>query len=317
MTTNRTRSPALSMLLCGLGGAACLLLACDGGSANDGQDALVQDPGGSPEVTIVDPAPDHDIPGSYLDGTDCPQSDITVFTIDAGSASSYRFAGTVTGATGDGAFYVAGPAGEEISGTIPTADGSYDLTIPLFCGAQKVKLAWTSATCQHVVVLEVTRKECTATDIQVTLTWDALGRDWELHLVKQGGRINDNATDCTWTSCISTSPDWGVAGNAADNPRKDVDNTGAFGPENVYLSGAEPGTYTVMVEHWASGDPKSSGQVILNVKGNVVTVPIRELAYKHVRTAATIAWPSGAITPIDQDYDCSANWSSGCKADIP
>jgi len=275
------------------------------------------DSGSDPGSAIVDPAPDHSSPGGYDDGTLCPQSDITVFTIDAGTATSYRFQGSVNDATGDGRFYVKGPQGEEIAGTIPTVNGNYDLTIPLFCGTQTVKLVWSNETCQRVVVLEVTRRECTSVDIQVTLTWDALGRDWELHLIRQGGRINDNATDCTWTSCINTSPDWGSPGDESDNPRKDVDNTGAYGPENIYLSRPESGTYTVMVEHWGGGDPESSGQVILNVKQSTVTIPITRLAPRHVRTVATIAWPAGTVTPLDQDYDCTASWSGGCKAEIP
>src|SRR5687768_3351479 len=47
-------------------------------------------------------------------------------------------------------------------------------------------------------------------EIAVDMHWDDLGLDWELHLVKPGGRINDALTDCTWTTCIYSSPDWGV-----------------------------------------------------------------------------------------------------------
>ena len=266
-----------------------------------------------------DPAPNFNTPGSYTDGNSSPVTDITDYEINAGSATFYTFTGMITGADGNGRFYVAGPNDEKIDGTIPTTGdrGTFSVTIPLFCGVQIVKLVWENDTGSRIVVIKVTRTGCEGVDIQITLTWDALGRDWELHLIKPGGQINDNATDCTWTSCIGSSPDWGVVGDTTDNPHKDVDNTGAYGPENIYLSNPENGAYTVMVEHWNSGSSESKGQAILNVAGSLTIVPIINLAYMHVRTVATIAWPSGVVTPMNTDYDCSGNWSGGCKADIP
>ena len=141
------------------------------------------------------------------------------------------------------------------------------MTLPLFCGEQTVKLTWSNARCVVAAVVRVVRIDCESEGIRLTLSWDDLGRDFELHLVKQGGRINDNATDCTWTSCLGTGPDWGTLGDATDNPRKYVDNTGAYGPENIYYSAPEDGTYTVLVEHWGAGTPDSDGQVVFNVAG--------------------------------------------------
>jgi uncharacterized protein YfaP (DUF2135 family) len=236
-----------------------------------------------------------------------------------GAASAFTFSGTITGAIGDGLFWVHGPAGETLGGPIETtASGTYAKTLPLFCGANTVKLVWNNGTCPLVLVYAVNRTTCAPADITATVQWDDLGRDWELHLIKPGGHINDNATDCTWTSCIGSSPDWGVLGDPADNPHKDIDNTGAYGPENIWLAGPEPGTYTVMVEHWNSGgSPLSDGFVTLNVAGKVYTIAIQDLAPSHVWTAATIDWPSGTVTTSQTIYDCSANWSSGCKAVIP
>lgn len=153
-------------------------------------------------------------------------------------------------------------------------------------------------------------------DIHVNLTWDDRGRDWELHLVKPGGRINDNATDCTWTSCIDRSPDWGVPGDRSDNPSKDSAGTGAFGPENIVLNRPEPGRYTVLVEHWGSGLP-SNGRAIITVRGRPTMVDIHDLVSRHVRVVAAIDWPSGATTVINRDHDCRANWASGCRDPLP
>ena len=110
-----------------------------------------------------------------------------------------------------------------------------------------------------------------------------------------------------------------MAGDPGDDPQKDVDNTGSFGPENIFLARPESGTYTVMVEHWSgSGDPESDGQVAINIRGNPsVIVTKQNLAPFSVWTAATIEWPSGTVTPTQDVFDCTENWSGGCTASIP
>lgn len=162
------------------------------------------------------------------------------------------------------------------------------MTLPLFCGEQTVKLTWSNARCVVAAVVRVVRIDCESEGIRLTLSWDDLGRDFELHLVKQGGRINDNATDCTWTSCLGTGPDWGTLGDATDNPRKYVDNTGAYGPENIYYSAPEDGTYTVLVEHWGAGTPDSDGQVVFNVAG-VTTCALESRLVGHAMTTRSAA----------------------------
>lgn len=266
---------------------------------------------------VVDPAPNNSTPGEFgCEG--CPDSDASGFEV-VEQASSRTFGGTVTGADGNGEFYVQGESGEAIGGTIATDSetGAYSFTVPLFCGEQLVKCVWSNAAGSYVLVTRVIFENCVTADIRITLTWDGLGQDWELHLIKPGGRINDDATDCTWTSCISESPDWGVQGDASDDPSKDVDNVSFYGPENIFLANPESGTYTVLVEHWGSGDPNSDGQVVFNVGGQTVSVSIQDLAPREVWTAGTIEWPSGTVVTGTEVFDCADNWSSGCQADIP
>lgn len=307
--------------------AASADAASDAGAAADAEPDTMLDPmsdagadaapdGGA--TGVVDPAPGYDTPGEYT-GAGCPDSNQSSFTLSVGAASAYTFTGTITGNVGDGVFYVRGPNGETVGGPLETAaNGSYAKTLPLFCGANIVKLVWNNGTCPLVLVYAVNRTTCVTADITATVQWDDLGRDWELHLIKPGGHINDNATDCTWTSCIGSSPDWGVVGDATDNPHKDIDNTGSYGPENIWLAGPETGTYTVMVEHWnSSGSPLSDGFVTLNVAGKSYTIAIQDLAPDHVWTAATIDWPSGVVTTSQAIHDCTANWSSGCRDAIP
>lgn len=302
----------MGMRTAGSSALLCLLIAgCGGSSADSIPDA---EPGG--DATIEDPAPGVDAPGEHgCDG--CPDTGTTVFEIEAGTATVQGFDGVVTGADGNGEFYVRGADGQAIAGPIQTSvDGSYSLTAPLFCGEQIVKCLWSNEAGTYVLVTRVVTTDCIDADIRVTITWDDQGRDWELHLIKPGGTINDNATDCTWTSCIGSSPDWGAAGVAEDDPKKDVDNTGTFGPENIFLAMPESGTFTVMVEHWGAGTP-SAGQAIFNVNGEVSVAKISGLTSQHVWTAGTIDWPSGAVTTSTAVTDCTADWSGGCRMDIP
>lgn len=204
--------------------------------------------------------------------------------------------------------------------------GAFEVTVPLFCGEQSVTLAWQNDAGTSGVVLHPIGGACTAAALQVTLTWDGLGDDFELHLIREGGRINDRtedgsgSNDCTWNTCIHSSPDWGVIGSADDDPVKDIDDTGSFGPENIMLRQPESITYTVMVEHWGSGSADADGEVTINIEGGqALTLPITNLAPHWVVTVATIEFPSGTIIPIGEQYDCSDEWgvNGGCGAALP
>ena len=299
----------------------------DGGS--DASGAFTPDAAASatdaPSVSQLDPAPAASTPG-FFTVAGSPTSNISVFERNLGNVTKETFSGTVSGAVGDGVFYIVKTANVDgtvaagmsaLSGPIPTdANGAFNFTAPLFCGTQLVKCVWSNAAGRSVLVTRVITTGCIEPDIRVTISWDAKGRDWELHLIKPGGKINDNATDCTWTSCVGTRPDWGVKGDVSDDPSKDVDDKGDFGPESIFLSKPEAGIYTVMVEHWGAGAP-SAGQAIINIKGQVTVVPLMNFITEHVRTIATIDWPAQTVNVMNTDFDCSATWSSGCKAAIP
>lgn len=329
----------LSLLSCGL-----LLTACpsddtdgDGGTTDETEDGVETTDDGETSTGDVelpdDPAPEFTTPGSYsCEG--CPDSTMSTDPIDAGTATTQRFSGQVTGAVGDGQFYlvtgqgvqfgtaaapeaVQGPT-RAISGVIPTdAAGNFNFTVPLYCGEQLIKCVWENETGSYVLVQQVITTDCVEPDIRLTLTWDNLGRDYELHFIKEGGRINDNATDCTWTSCINSQPDWGVEGDASDNPKKDVDNTGNFGPENIFLSNPEDGTYTIMVEHWGGGDPMSDGTLFIGAGDQSYITNVQDLVSRHVWNVGTLEWPSGVFTASGEKIDCTENWQSGCRMEIP
>jgi hypothetical protein len=268
---------------------------------------------------VVDPAPDVTSPGESRTcdaaGLD---SDVETFVYTDVTETTIHLQGAVSGAVGDGVYYVSDGA-RAIGGPVATdlGTGAFDVTLPLFCGEQIVKLVWTDTGCTLAVVTRVVRIECDDEDIRVTLSWDALGDDFELHLIQENGRINDDATDCTWTSCVGTGPDWGIPGDATDDPLKDVDDVDTYGPENIYYSRPEAGVYTVMVEHWGPGSPDADGSVIINVGGRVYSNTIQNLPSQSVWTVGTIEWPSGAVVLERDVFNCSATWASGCTAEIP
>jgi hypothetical protein len=304
----------------GAGGAEA-----EGAGATDGSGgSAATSGGGSRSVGLdagigEDPAPEATEPGeSQTCDAGGPDSDLGVFVYTDVTESTINLRGTVSGAAGDGVYYVVEGA-QSIGGPVATdsTTGAFDITLPLFCGEQLIKLAWKTEGCQLRVVTRVARVDCTDEEIRVTLTWDGLGDDFELHLIKQDGQINDNDTDCTWSSCVGTGPDWGVAGVATDNPLKDVDDLDTYGPENIYYANPETGIYTVMVEHWGPGSAEADGNVIINVGGQVHSNAIQNLPPQRVWTVGTIEWPSGVVTLGQGVFDCSANWSEGCRAELP
>jgi len=293
--------------------ATLLLVSACGGSDSGPEAGMSLNDDAS---AVVDPAPAFDMPGSYgCEG--CPDSTISQFeftTID----SALTFADVISDSVGNGEYYIAGSDGSAIGGVIPTSfNGAFAVELPLFCGRQIIKCIWSNETGSYVLVTEVQRDDCTNADIQLTLNWDDLGQDYELHLLKPGGTINDNLTDCTWTSCIGKGPDWGIVGDTSDDPLKDVDNTGAYGPENIILSSPEEGEYVVLVEHWGAGDPESDGNVIFNVAGETTIANVTDFPTRHVWNVGTILWPSGEVILNGEIIDCSENWSNGCRLGLP
>lgn len=255
--------------------------------------------------------------GDAADAGGCTNGATTATSLTT-SDSTHRFTGAGPASTA-GEVVVTSAGGDVLRLALATdASGAYGITIPLFCGPQTVAVSFAAVACAPRAVVTAVRENCAAPDIQVTLSWDDKGLDFELHLVKPGGRLNDNATDCTWTSCISHSPDWGVVGDSSDDPHKDVDNTGHFGPENIFLHGPEHGTYTVLVEHWGAGAPDSGGEATVLLAGApAVTIPIVDLASHSVATVATIDWPARTVTAVSTIDDCSANWTGGCRDLLP
>ncbi len=311
-----TRLPILFVVVVMLAAVTASCGGDDDDDSDDSADAATSIADSAPK----DPLPEFDTPGiARCDG--CPLTEsITDFEPTLVGVSSQVFSGKVDNASGNGTFYVESESREAFSGTIETdpATGNFSVNVPLVCGEQTVKLAWSNDAGTAGVVLTPTTTDCVDSDIRITLAWDDRGSDFELHLIREGGRIYSATDDCTWTTCIGIAPDWGRAGDDTDNPSKDVDDTGTFGPENIVYPDPADGRYTVIVEHWGGGQPGATGAVTINVAGQApVQLDIDGLDSQHVVTVATIDWPEGTVTAVDTEYDCTAEWNRGCTAALP
>lgn len=114
--------------------------------------------------------------------------------------------------------------------------------------------------------------------------------------------------------------DWGVVGDARDNPTKDIDNTGALGPENVYLERAPAGTYHVLVEYWGSGAPSSSNVDVTVRERTVARLSRSDLAVHSVWYVGTVTFPEGTFSRVDTVTPCAASWRArtmGCDLPLP
>lgn len=276
-------------------------LACDG--------AMVT----LPDPTAVDG--DETQPSSC---TGCPS--FTSLTVTPGTTTA-SIHGTVTGATSCSWTLVSPSCGGTTGAFGPDPEfGMFSITLPLFCGTNRLQLTCTNASGTAIATRTISGPSCGSRDVQVTLAWGATSNDQELHLVREGAVINDMVGDCTWFTCVSTSPDWGVVGDPTDDPHKDVDWLSTFGPENIYLAHAANGRYEVMVEYWGSGTTDAPS-VTVTLGGRTVWMGSHTMSLHDVWDVGTIVFPGPTFVPVDTVVPCEAQWhgggSRGCALPIP
>lgn len=118
------------------------------------------------------------------------------------------------------------------------------------------------------------------TDIAIEVTWDKNDTDIDTHFLRPAATFGSTPGDCYYSNL---SPDWGVGGDASDDPYLDYDDIDGYGPENLNFAKPATGTYRVIM--WYFSD---HGQGATNV-----TVKI---------------WLDGMPTPI---YTGTRNMSMG------
>ncbi|MBI5512908.1 MAG: hypothetical protein HY909_04025 [Deltaproteobacteria bacterium] len=288
--------------------------------------------GGCPPSVEMVPFSDRTMNEEFTDPpmcTGCPGAFRGTEELDAGrvpgSATALRIEGSSLGAQRCD-WYVASTTCGVTYGTAttdPDGAGLFATTVPVFCGTNIIRIVCRNSAGRRVLVRRVEGPMCPdgGRDLRVTLTWDDQGTDMELHLLRATGRLNQPPDDCTWFTCMGDMGlDWGVPGDARDNPRKDIDNTGFFGPENIFLDRAPAGTYHILVEFWGGGMP-SQNEVAINVRERTVARLVHPRLNVHeVWYVGTLSYPAGTFTPVDSITPCAMNWMAttrGCDLPLP
>jgi len=267
------------------------------------------------------------VPGTASGALDCPgcpvlegaaalsfeqTTDNSVFDIRSAEL------GFVRGNDGPGRWRIEGNAGQLNEGAVVTdAGGSYDTKAPLFCGPQTLDLGFCNDAGTAGYRFSIERQSCLEGGLHVTLSWGAGASDLELHLVREGAHINDPIDDCTWTTCVSSSPNWGDPADTTDDPHKDIDWLSDNGVENIELAKLEPIRYGVLVEYWGTGGPIAA-DIVVNAFGAVTQATSPTMSPQTVWVVGTIdartqlvALQEGALV------DCASAWESGCRLPIP
>jgi len=153
-------------------------------------------------------------------------------------------------------------------------------------------------------------------DIHVQLVWDTpadpdqvdvgwgAGADLDLHFLHPLGQWFCAPRDVYYAN---PNPDWATPFDPSDDPSLDIDDRDGAGPENVNLDHPENDrVYAVGVHYFSDhGFGPSWVTVRVYVRG-VLRFTAEDRRLEHTDQfweVATIAWPSGAIVPLDVLHD--------------
>ncbi len=136
--------------------------------------------------------------------------------------------------------------------------------------------------------------------VLVELVWDSPVADLDLHLVAPGGDFG-GLLDCFWGN---RSPDWGVSGDATDDPLLRRDDLAGFGPEVAAYENPIDGVYQLIVDYYASHTPSGIEPTGVTMRVFVDGALAAEISRRLERQgsrwlAATLQWPEGAVVGQD------------------
>lgn len=135
----------------------------------------------------------------------------------------------------------------------------------------------------------------TPSGILVSMTWDRNFTDLDVHLVRPGGAVFAmDGADCYYAD---RAPDWGVTGDAADDPSLELDDVDGFGPEVLRYHRPPAGDYELYVHYFADRSlGMSTASVDLRLLGRRITVPTAALQCNDLWHVGTIVWSGSCST---------------------
>ncbi len=137
--------------------------------------------------------------------------------------------------------------------------------------------------------------------VLLELVWDSPVADLDLHLIASGGTFG-GLLDCFYGN---RDPDWGEKNNLADDPQLKRDDLVGFGPEIIGYNEPVDGSYTLVVDYFASHTPSGQEPTTATLRvfadGLLEAEIVRRLEAQGQRwQVASIAWPEGTVLAIDE-----------------
>jgi hypothetical protein len=252
------------------------------------------------------------VPRCRVSGSSMPRSNEVAArpldTLDCISSASDDLNGEIVGYRWE---VLRRPSGSRTNFDAPTsASSSFFVDL---AGEYEMQLTTiNSEGCESPVPGRISVRAVPDEDLQIVLVWETpadpdptgeWGTDVDLHFLHPSGCWEDSAWDVHFRSA---NPNWGDRDRTDDNPSLDIDSVDGLGPEIINFDNPEDGvTYRIGVHYWSD---HGFGPIEATVQVYVGGTLAYQRASESMRNGqfwdvATLSWPSGEFTTIDQYYD--------------